>query len=597
MKQKPDGLWTPIEFENDLPVSYAGWYEGKPYKLKITETSDDVVETMHKITLKNHDGEAIQSRIRRLMINRMDMVEFDGEIFSKSDFVNIMVYPSFCNLFTECLNSLPIEEGEYREPKFYIENGRIKFPYKYYARRNDSYQKILTNALKIGPVDPELYREGMELLRKHPKQLTLHYALIGANVMNVLDYEDYLMTIDAIGEPDTGKSFAINLTLKMDYGISNAKMNDDALRASFRHHAIAGSTNLPIYIEEALMDEKSFYRLKSTGKNVRGNMDKSLTVYDVLATFVFSRNTESKDVMNIDPLERKAQDKRIFKFMFEKGDVITNEKEKSTGRDFLKRITDLPGGMIYEKLKGITVTEIISKYRSLRQDESLQSVKDKKESSQVKVISKLGAWIMEDPDFEPEVTEPKQPTILDEFFSVLRDEHERIKSMKAYADEDKYKTGTFLDKALSTNLFIYEINRDIDDTAHDFKLTVQGFNLIKKNLGYDGTASTFARSYGLEYKTVSIYGRNDKCIVGEIPKEYFEEEKDGKAQEKNKKPKMEEYEEEEEVQLTEPTFKERDYSGPPLSPEIRELYEEYLKGKPKELTEKEKLKKELKGIL
>jgi hypothetical protein len=290
-------------------------------------------------------------------------------------------------------------------------------------------------------------------------------------------------------------------------------MNDDALRASFRHHAIANSTNLPIYIEEALMDERSLSRLKSTGKNVRGNMDKSLTVYDVLATFVFSRNTESKDASSIDPLERKAQDKRILKFMFERGDVITSEKEKSTGRDFLKRITDLPGGVIYEKLKGITVTEIISKYRSLKQDESIQSEKDKKESSQIKVISKLGAWIMEDPDFKPEVTEPKQPTILDEFFSVIRDENERIMAMRAYADEDKYKTGTFLDRELSTNLDI--------DPNHEFKLTVHGFNLIKKSFGYNGNASAFARSYGFGYKTVSILGRHDKCIMDKIPKEYY----------------------------------------------------------------------------
>lgn len=589
MKQKPDGLWTPIEFENDVPVSYAGWYEGKPYRLRITESVDDVVETRYKITLRNHDGEAILGRIRRLMINQMDMVEFDGEIFPKSEFVNMMVYPANCNIFTECLNSLPMEEGAYREPKFYIEDGHIKFPQKYYARRDDSYQLILKNSLSIGPVVPELYQEGLNLLRKHPKQLTLHYAIIGANVMNVLDYEDYLITIDAIGESDTGKSFAINLTLQMDYGISHAKMNDDALMKAFRHHAIAGSTNLPIYIEEALMDEKSLSRLKSTGKNVRGNADKSLTLYDVLATFVFSRNTESKEIRNIDPMERKAQDKRIFKFIFEKDDMLTDEVEKSIGRDFFKRIKDIPGGMLYEKLKNKTETEIRSKYRSLKQEESLQSERDKKEPSQINVISKLGAWIMDDPDFEPKVTEPKQPTILDEFFSILRDEHERIEYMMELAHRDeKYKAGTYLDKELSTNLDI--------DVNHEFKLTVHGFNLIKKNFGYNETASAFARSYGFEYKTVSIFGRHDKCIIGQIPKVYFEEEKSDKAEGQNKTlPKTEE-DEEEKAELTETIFEEGEFDGPPLSPEIRKLYKEYLEGRPKELTKEEKIKKELDSI-
>ncbi len=524
-EKKPDGWWTPIEFENDVPIAYAGWFEGKPYKLKITESSDDVLEKRQKITLRNHDDEQIQSKIKRLMIDGTDMVEFEEEVFTKTEFVNLMVYPSNCNLFTECINALPLEKGRYREPKFFIENGHIKFPEKYFARRNDSYQKVLINALNIGPVDPELYQEGINLLRKHPKQLTLHYAIIGANIMNVIGYEDYLFTIDSVGETDTGKSFAVNLTLQMDYGISNANMNDDALRASFRHHAIANATNLPIYIEEAMMDERSLSRLKSTGKNVRGNMDKSLTMYDVLATFVFSRNTESKDVRNIDPIERKAQDKRILKFIFEKEDVITDEKEKSTGKDFFKLIEDAPGGMIYEKLKGITVTEIISKYRSLKQEEP----------NPIKAISLLGAWIMVDPDFKPEVTEPKQPTILDEFYSILRDEHERIEYVKGLShDDQKDKMSTFLDKELTTNLGITastNLGIGIGDETQEygFKLSVHGFNLIKKSLGYDGSASAFARSFGFEYKTVAIYTRHDKCIVGKIPKEYFEEEKDDKA--------------------------------------------------------------------
>ena len=131
----------------------------------------------------------------------------------------------------------------------------IKFPEKYYARRDVDYQKILKDSLNIGQIDFNVYNEGIGLLT--PKQLTLYYGVIGANIINVIEYEDFLITIDAIGESDTGKSFTVDMTLAMDYGIFRAKMQDDALMKAFRHHAIAGATNLPIYIEEALLDEKS----------------------------------------------------------------------------------------------------------------------------------------------------------------------------------------------------------------------------------------------------------------------------------------------------------------------------------------------------
>jgi hypothetical protein len=236
----PDGYWSPIEFENDVPIAYAGWHDGSPAILRIKVSAKVITEDRKKITLRDHDGSEIRDRIKRLKINGMDMVEFDGEIFTKSQFVNIMVYPQNCNLFTECLNALPVDPTEYKEPKMYIENAHILFPQKFYARRDDSYQRILKNALYVGHVDPEIYQYGINLLRNHPKQITLHYAIIGANVINVIGREDYLITIDALGNSDAGKSFAVDVTMKLDYGIWNAIIQDDALSSGFRHHAIAG---------------------------------------------------------------------------------------------------------------------------------------------------------------------------------------------------------------------------------------------------------------------------------------------------------------------------------------------------------------------
>ena len=503
--QMPEGSWNPVEFVDDIAVTYTGWHEGKPYKLKVMETAKDVSYFLQKITLRNFEDRQIESKIRRLKIDGMDMVEFQGEVFSKNDFVNMMVFPSNCNLFTECVNALPIDQQEYREPKLYKENGFIRFPEKFYARRNDSYQRILKDALNVGPVDPEIYHEALSLMAKHPKQLTLHYAIIGANIINVIGFEDYLNTLDVIGASDSGKSFAIDITLQICYGISNAKIQDDALNSGFRHHNIAGSTNLPVHLEEASLNSNSLKRLKSMGKNIRGNADKSLTVYEVQITFIFSRNTESDDVKNIDPNEKKAQDKRIHKFLFLKEDVVSDNTEKIEGANFIQKIRGMSGGLLYEKLKKKSILEIQKKYQELKA----------KESKPEHVISLLGAWIMDNPGFVPVVTEIQPPTILDEFFDKILDTWHRIVMMSERTIDggDRFK-GNYEDNTMRTNIFL-------DEYTHVFKITATGFNLIKKSFGYTGGAETFARAYNFEYKNVWFGNHNPKSIVGEILAEYF----------------------------------------------------------------------------
>lgn len=496
------GNWTPIEFENDIPITYAGWNYGQPYKLKIRESKDNVTTLMQKITLRNYENQNIQAKIKRLKIQGNDAVEFQGEVFGKNDFVNLMVFPANCNLFTECVNALPIDEEEYREPKMYMENGFIKFPSKFYARRDDSYQKMLKDALKIGNVDDKIYQEAISLLSKRPKQLTLHYAIIGANVINVIGFEDYLITVDVIGDSDAGKSFVIDVTLKLCYGIDiDGKIQNDSVGSAYRHHNIAGSTNLPIYIEEALLDHKSLSMLKSTGKNVRGRPDQTLKIYSVITTFIFSRNTESDDMKNIDPMERKAQNKRIHKFVFLKEDVITDSSEKMVGAEFLGKIKGSPGGLLYEKLKSKPIIEIVKKYKEIKS----------KESNIEKIVALLGAWIMDDTDFVPMVTEVKQPTILDEFFGIMLDYWDRNETQNwEYKDGNHRYIGNYSDNIMRTNLKLQENTRE-------FAISVTGFNMIKKSFNYTGSAENFAISYGFEYKNKRFGDAVQKAIVGVIP--------------------------------------------------------------------------------
>ena len=502
--EKLKGNWIPIQFKNNYPVMYAGWREGKPYIHKIRETKTDVISEDQKITLRNFEEDNIEKSIKRIKIDGTDMVEFKGEVFTKTDFVNLMVYPSFVNYFTECINALPIDEKEYKEPKFYVENGIIKFPENYYAKRDDAYQRILKDALNIGKVDREIYHEAVELMLKHPKQLAFHYGMIGANIINVIDYEDYFYTIDAIGESDSGKSFVAEVTLMLCYGVFNAKMQDDAVSSAFRHLSIANSTNIITYIEEALLNKTSQTRLKSKGKNVRGNANKSLTMYDINTTFVFSRNTESDDVKNIDPDEKKAQNKRILKFIFEADDVIKDNTEKVKGADFLKKIKKMAGGLLYEKLKDKPVSAIQEKYKEIKAKNTKPEV----------IVSLLGAWIMDNADFIPVVTEVKEPTILDEFFSKIIDSWYRING----PSYDENKKLNFEDDIMRTNL-------KVDEKTHTFKITVNGFTQIKKWLNYNRNCKEFAKSYNFEYKTIRIDIKPMVGMTGKIPNTFFESEK------------------------------------------------------------------------
>lgn len=503
------GAWKEIKWEDGNPMEFAGWdTDGRPYTVKKVFRLDGFHLIKSAITLKNFNDEPIKNKLKRLKIvdnqTYTDMIEFEDEILQKSDFVMQMVYPSNVNLFTACIEALPIEDGEYREPNLYIENGIIKFPEKCYARRDVDYQKVLMSGLNVGNINTELYAEGISMLK--PKQLTMHYGIIGANIMNVIDYEDYLITIDAIGESDTGKSFTIDETLAMDYGILMAKMNDDALQRAFRHHAIAGATNLPIYIEEALLDERSMARLKSKGKNVRGNMDKSLTTYDVLATFIFSRNSESKDIKDIDATEKKAQDKRIYKFVFDKEDIITDDKIKNKGKDFLSKLKGSAGGMLYQKLRNKKTTDIIKKYKELKEME-----KDGR-----KVVALLGAWIMDAEGFIPVVSKIEQPAFIDEFFAKLLSLYYHKES--AMHEPEGYKSLPYEDKQMKNEFKIGEDKNNKNKWI--FMITVTGFNIIKKGLGINQSARSFAEGNGFEYKTISIEGNKSMGISGDLPDKY-----------------------------------------------------------------------------
>ncbi len=505
------GAWTAIKWEDGNPIEFAGWdNDGRPYTIKKVFKTDGFHLIKTAITLKNYNNEPIKNNLKRLKIidndTNTDMLKFEDTIYAKSDFVLMMVYPSSVNSFTACIDALPIEEGEYREPNLYIENGIIKFPEKRYARNKDAYQIVILKGLNVGNINPELYNEGISMLS--PKQLTLHYAIIGANIINVLNYEDYPITIDAIGKSDTGKSFTIDMTFGMDYGIFLATMQDDTVSSPFRQKSFTGTTNLPIYIEEAKLNAEALGRLKSRGKNARGNRDQTMTIYNVTTTYIFSRNTESKDVKDLDATEKMAQDKRIYKFVFDDKDIIRDNKMKNKGSDFISRMNKSSGGMLYEKLKDKKASAIINKYKELKETE-----KDGR-----KVVALLGAWIMDAEGFIPVVSKIEVPEIIDEFFAKMLSLY--YNKEDAQHTQDGYKNLSFMDKEMKNEFKIEQDKKDKKKWI--FQITTTGFNIIKKGMNIKQSANSFAESNGFVNKITYIEGNRNRGISGNLPYKYAE---------------------------------------------------------------------------
>lgn len=498
--------WIAFSYTNGNPTAFAGWRDGIPFIKQLRykgEGKFDINEK--KITLKEFGGESIKDQIKKVRDpEASDVILFDGKAYRVPEFVNKMVYPANVNVFTEALNALSVSNEVYREPNFFEEDGYLRFPDSFYAKVDDSYQLILKSALNVGKVEIEVYEEGIALLRKFPKQLTLYYSVYGANVVNILRINDFPITIDAKGHPDTGKSFAIVYALKMGYGITEAILQDDAMNSPFRHHAISNSTNLPIYTEEAKITDMS--KLKSRAKNIRGNKDKTLNPYDVITTWILSRNTDSLS-MELDPLEKKAQEKRVFQYDFDSEDIVPTEL-KNIGRRFMQKIADKPGGLLYEKLKEKSISEITDKYYSL-----LETEPDGR-----KVIALLGAWIMNDTEFQPVVSEVKESTVIEEFLDKLVSAYRRIETMKTYQGDQDFRS-TYEDKQLNNEI-------DINWDKLSFKVTVTAFNYIKRQLRIKLSAQKFAEANSFEYGSFSIGGQKSKIIKGNIPEDYSDNSED-----------------------------------------------------------------------
>ncbi len=502
--RKHSSLLIPIGLKDNRIYRYAGFSPtGLP--IIVTNTIKNNKET-HRIdiiplkTTHNAEGRNLASEIK-VVKNKSGgyLFLYKGEIYSKAELAKMLVLPAQEAEILQCLDALPISDEVYDEPNFYIEDNYIKFPQKFYASKNKPIQKLLVDNLKIGNIDPEILREGIELLSKYRKQLTLFYAITGQLIVNLLSQfaglNDYPITVESIGSRDTGKSFATVLALKFNIGLGDkALLQDDALQSEFRHHVTISATNLYLYIEEAILKDKKF--LKSLGKNLRGTKEQSLKIYETTASLVLSMNS---DIINSDPDEEDAIAKRVAKFVFTDRDVVP-EEERDKGKLFLMKLRTEPGGLLFNILPQRTIKEWVDLFLSI------------KGNSTAYRIAKFGALIYNDPDFEPIIENNMDNYIKEEFESLIRLYWARVEDPRILSESK----GTQL---LQTPFDIDKVRHGLDvDYEGNFKIRASLLKDFLKELKIEMPLKIFAKSMGYRYNTFTFDGVADTGVSGQLSK-------------------------------------------------------------------------------
>ena len=146
---------------------------------------------------------------------------------------------------------------------------------------------------------------------------------------------------------------------------------------------------------------------------------------------------------------------------------------------------------------------------------------------------------MDDEDFQPMVSNERGSEKKDDFINKIVSAYRRIESMKATKSEEDIRS-TFEEKQLGNDL-------DVDWEKWTFKISITGFNYIRKQLGITHSANKFAEAHGYEYGSIRLYGSISRGITGEIPEEYRKEEKPSNSKEDHKNEEEREKKDEDEL--------------------------------------------------
>ncbi len=249
-----------------------------------------------------------------------------------------------------------------------------------YAEPTNPVQNFIVDHLKIGTVDMEYIKRGWELLDAHPKQMAIYLMIPAQVVVNILmtPVMDFSLTLDLVSPKDTGKSFAVRLSLHHWFGILDF-FKGDVLNSSFRNNTFSAATNLPIYVQEAKLSTSIRRLMKSTGYTGRGTKDQALPLHLSIASFILSENSREKDQ---DADEQASIEKRFPTVFLDKRDVVS-PKERLMGEKCKNELPTNPGGLIYEVFRKYTTQELKEKFWEIQ--ESSNDIRE--------TLLKYGSWL------------------------------------------------------------------------------------------------------------------------------------------------------------------------------------------------------------
>ena len=360
-----DLVYWKSKFTEDAGISSRYGLFGMPYNRHTTKKDSYKTEN---ITIKNFKQEKYPDGLRP-QIHKVKEPDgsstflYDGKKWTQEGLVQEFKPASIKNqdFFRYALQCMKVEEQIVYEPYIVEKDNHLYFPEDakdIYANSNNDLQSIYANNLRIGKVNQKFIQEGLDLLRKHPKQLAIYLIIPAQVVVNNLGIEDFLYTLEIISQRDTGKSFAVKTSMHHFEGLT-AFYKRDTLNSNFRNPKLSSGTNLSFYVEEAELSSKFKRAMKSTGEVVRGRKDQSFVQYKPVFSAILSGNSTDEDP-NQD--EQKAIDKRFLQIYLGDQDVIP-EQEKTNGKRYLDKTKRENGGLLFTNiLKNHTIDQLKEKY-------------------------------------------------------------------------------------------------------------------------------------------------------------------------------------------------------------------------------------------
>lgn len=393
-----------ITWRNGMPamITYSAYNSAESKTEYIPMKFNDAIYRVQQLSEKWDGKSGIFNHLERAVDQYGKVyILFENRSFTLEEFVKELSVSNSqvdrMHLF-KALTTIPLSQRTIRSVEVFKDGDHLKIPSVGEMFTNGELQEMLKQSMRIFRPNTEYptLESVKTAILKHfkirRKQITSLQLIAGRITLNVISQfnplKDYNSIVDAIGDPDTGKSHAIRIALMflegIDFSSTGFQPKYDAIKGRFRNAVFDGLTNLAIYVQEADLDAETLKRMKSLGFTIKGHTDQRYDVYKGKTTFILSRNSAQVD-LNLN--ESEANRKRLESIYFGSEDKVTDPKTQSSGDEFEAKILTLGGGYLYEMWETHSITEMIGIYQDLLRRYPLKEV-----------ATRFGAWLL---DIEP----------------------------------------------------------------------------------------------------------------------------------------------------------------------------------------------------